>query len=124
MQMFIAGELTSSSSGQTTEIRNPATGELVDSVPKGTAEDTQRAIDAAQQAFPEWAAMPAADRAALMFKAAELIHEHLPEIAELLTREQGKTLLESRIETDRLAENLRFFAGLHGALRGQHVEIA
>ena len=72
----------------------------------------------------EWAALPAVERAALMFKAAQTLREHVPEIAELLTREQGKTLLESRIETQRLADNLDFFAGLHGALRGQHVEIA
>ena len=132
MQMFIAGELCDSARGQTTEIRNPATGELVDTVPKATVEDTRRAIDAAHRAFtewqgdkiPPWPEMAAAERAALMFKAAQNIKEHIAEIAELLTREQGKTLLESRIETQRLAENLEFFAGLHGALRGQHVDIA
>ncbi|HYU20029.1 MAG TPA: aldehyde dehydrogenase family protein [Chloroflexota bacterium] len=124
MRMFIAGELSDSSSGQTTEIRNPATGDLVDTIPKATVEDMRRAIDAAQNAFAEWAALPAVERAALMFKAAQTLREHVPEIAELLTREQGKTLLESRIETQRLADNLDFFAGLHGALRGQHVEIA
>jgi acyl-CoA reductase-like NAD-dependent aldehyde dehydrogenase len=68
--------------------------------------------------------MPAAQRAALMFKAANNLREHLGEIQQLLTKEQGKTLLESKIEAERLAENLEFFAGLHGALRGQHVEIA
>lgn len=124
MKMFIAGELTDAASGQTTEIRNPATGELVDTVPKADVEDTRRAVEAAHTAFPAWAALPAADRAALMFKAAHILKENIPEVAELLTREQGKTLLESRIETQRLAENLEFFAGLHGALRGQHVDVA
>ncbi len=124
MQMFIAGELCNAAAGQTTEIRNPATGEAVDTVPKATVEDARRAIESAHQAFPSWSQMAASDRAALMFKGAQNVKEHIPEIAELLTREQGKTLLESRIETQRLAENLEFFAGLHGALRGQHVEIA
>ncbi len=124
MQMFIAGELCDSASGQTTEIRNPATGELVGTIPKATAEDARRAIDAARAAFPEWAATPAVKRAALMTKAAQTIREHVPEIAELLTREQGKTLLESRIEAGRLADNLEFFAGLHGALRGYQVDVA
>jgi acyl-CoA reductase-like NAD-dependent aldehyde dehydrogenase len=124
MRMFIGGELCDSSSGQTTEIRNPATGEVVDTIPKATVEDTRQAIDAAEAAFPAWSALPAAERAALMFKGAENIKQHIPEVAELLTREQGKTLLESKIETQRLAENLEFFAGLHGAIRGQHVEVA
>ncbi len=124
MQMFIAGELCGTATGQTTEIRNPATGEVVDTIPKAAVEDTRRAIESAQQAFPAWSQLAAAERAALLFKGAHNVKEHIPEIAELLTREQGKTLLESRIEAQRLAENLEFFAGLHGALRGQHVEIA
>jgi delta 1-pyrroline-5-carboxylate dehydrogenase len=66
MQMFIAGEPCDSASGETSEIRNPATGELVDTIPKATVEDTRRAIDAAHVAFPEWAATPAVQRAALM----------------------------------------------------------
>ena len=50
MQMFIAGEYTDTASGETTSIYNPATGELVDTVPKGTAEDVQRAVAAAEEA--------------------------------------------------------------------------
>jgi acyl-CoA reductase-like NAD-dependent aldehyde dehydrogenase len=123
MQMYIAGELCDSSSGKTTEILNPATGERVDTVPTATVEDTRRAIDAAHAAFPEWAALSAAKRASLMMKGAQSLREHVAEIAELLTREQGKTLLESKIEAERLAENLEFFAGLHGALRGQYVDV-
>jgi acyl-CoA reductase-like NAD-dependent aldehyde dehydrogenase len=123
MQMYIAGELCDSSSGETSEINNPATGELVDRIPRAGVEDTRRAIDAAQAAFAEWSAMPAAKRAALMVKGAQNVREHVAEVAELLTREQGKTLLESKIETERLADNLEFFAGIHGAIRGQYVEV-
>ena len=124
MQMFIAGERSDSSDRQTTEIHNPATGEVVDVMPRATVEDTRRAIEAGQAAFEEWTALPAAKRAALMMKGAHNIRQHLDEIAELLTKEQGKTLFESKMEAERLADNLEFFAGLHGGIRGEYVDVS
>ena len=56
-KMLIASEQVDSESAQTTEVRNPATGEVVDSVPKGTISDIRRAIEAAQGALKKWSAM-------------------------------------------------------------------
>jgi len=88
-KMFIAGESADSLSGQTYEVRNPATGEIVDTVPRGNQEDARRAIDAAAAAFDEWAHTPAEERANLLSKAADLVEAERKSLAELLTREQG-----------------------------------
>ena len=68
MKMLIAGEQVDSESGQTTDVHNPATGELVDSVPKGTINDIRRAIDAAQGALKKWSAMAPSKRGAARSK--------------------------------------------------------
>src|SRR5436190_787079 len=67
-KMFIAGESTGSSSGQTYDVINPATGEVVDSAPKGTESDARAAIDAAHAAFQAWSETAAEARAQLIVK--------------------------------------------------------
>jgi acyl-CoA reductase-like NAD-dependent aldehyde dehydrogenase len=123
-RMIVGGEPTDARSGAVMEIRNPATGELVDTVPKADAEDVRRAIEVAHAAFPGWAATPATKRAESLYKAAELVKEHMKEIAELETKEQGKTLRESQIEVNRFAENLEYYAGMSNKIRGEYVPLA
>src|SRR5213080_1560013 len=94
-KMIIAGEQRDASDGGTTEIRNPATGELVDRVAAATAQDVDNAVDAAESAFTRWSAIPPPQRAAILYKAAHLLNEREKELARLLTREQGKPLRES-----------------------------
>src|SRR6266849_4010369 len=121
-QMFINGERVSAASGATTEVRNPATGEVVDSVPKGDATDTRRAIDAAAAAFPGWSKTPSSRRAQILMHAVAHVREHLDEVAQLLTSEQGKPIRDSKIEAERFAENIEIYAGLvaGGAMAGKH----
>src|SRR3989338_5986110 len=94
-KMLICGELAESNSGQWIEVRNPATGEGVDRVPKGTVEDVHRAVAAAEKALPAWSALPTARRGEILHKAVELVRQHEDELAKLLTQEQGKQLGES-----------------------------
>lgn len=122
-KMFIDGERVDARSGKTLEVRDPANGEAVDTVPRASAADVDAAVEAASRAFPEWAATPGTKRAQLMFKAAEKIREHLDEIATLLTREQGKPLRDSKVEAGRVAANLEFYAGLADKIRGDYVPI-
>src|SRR5438445_272606 len=98
MVMLIGGERVGSTSGRTYEVCNPATGELVDSVPLGNAQDVDQAATAAKHAFGEWADTSAEDRGVALGSACELIKEHAAEIAQLLTAEQGKTLFEANLE--------------------------
>src|SRR2546428_6334473 len=110
--MIINGQPVAAASGETVEVRNPATKEVVDTVPKGNAEDTKRAIEAAAAAFPKWSAMPAHQRASILLKAAAKVREHLEEVAKLLTAEQGKPIRDSHIEADRFAAGIEMYAGL------------
>src|SRR5260370_9978637 len=76
-QMFINGERVSAASGATTEVRNPATREVVDTLPKGEATDTRRAIDAAAAAFPAWCITPSSKRYQILMHAIAHVHDHL-----------------------------------------------
>jgi succinate-semialdehyde dehydrogenase/glutarate-semialdehyde dehydrogenase len=125
MRMIVNGQRVEAASGATMEVRNPATGEVVDSVPRADAADTRLAIDAAVAAFPGWSKTPPASRAHLLDQAAACVREHLAEVAQLLTSEQGKPIRDSRLETTRCVENLELYAGLvrAGAPSGRHVPL-
>lgn len=122
-KMFINGEEVSSVSGEIDEIRNPATGERVDEVPRGTREDARQAIQAAAEAFPAWAEVPFSERGELLFRAAALVKNHEKELATLLTREQGKPLRESVREIRRFVHTIEHYAGLAKNIRGGYVPL-
>ncbi len=121
--MLIGGERVGSASGRTYEVCNPASGELVDSVPLGTAQDVDQAVKAAEEAFAVWADTSAEDRGVALANACELIKEHAAEIAQLLTAEQGKTLFEANLEIHHLVHGLEFYAGLASKVRGSYVPL-
>jgi succinate-semialdehyde dehydrogenase/glutarate-semialdehyde dehydrogenase len=110
--MLIGGQLVDALGGATTDVFNPATGDIVDSVPRADETDTRRAIDAAYAAFACWAALPPAKRAHLLYAAAGRVREHLDEIAALLTAEQGKPIRDAKIEAERFVDNIEIYAGL------------
>jgi acyl-CoA reductase-like NAD-dependent aldehyde dehydrogenase len=122
-KMFIGGESVDSISGASYEVRNPATGEVVDNVPKGDAQDARRAIEAADAAFDEWSHSSAEDRAKLLFKAAELVESERKSLAELLCREQGKPFQEASGEMEHFHHGLDFYAGLASKVRGSQVPL-
>lgn len=121
--MIIEGDRTKAASGKTYEIRNPATGEVVDEVPAGGAEDVDRAAQAAQKAFATWSKLPSNQRREILHKAAQHMLSKVDEIATILTKEQGKTLLESRLEARRFGENIGWFADLADKIHGQYVRL-
>ena len=120
-KLIIAGEQRDASDRGTTEIRNPATGEVVDRVAAATQEDINLAIDAAEAAFPKWSAVPPPQRAEILYKAAQLLEEREKELARLLTLEQGKPLREAVLEIRRFAHTLKHYAGLAKSIRGGYV---
>ncbi|MGH7834621.1 MAG: aldehyde dehydrogenase family protein [Candidatus Binatia bacterium] len=122
-KMLIGGEPVDSASGDTYEVRNPATGEVVDRVPKGTAKDVEQAIGAAETAFREWSDTTAEDRGKMLMNACELLKQKSGEIAQALTKEQGKTLFEAGLEIHHLVHGLEFYAGLASKVRGSHVPL-
>ncbi|MGA9290678.1 MAG: aldehyde dehydrogenase family protein, partial [Anaerobacillus sp.] len=72
------------------EVKNPATGELVGTVPIGGKSETKKAIDAAHQAFPAWSSLTAYERSSYLKKLHSLMMDHEDELAELMTKEMGK----------------------------------
>ena len=122
-KMFVAGELRDSKSGEVTEIRNPATGELVDTVPKGNAEDVRDAVAAADEAFGVWSRMSTAKRGELLQGAVRLVRENEKELSTTLTKEQGKPIRESILEIRRFAHTLEHYAGMAKTLRGGYVNL-
>ncbi len=121
--MIIESERTGAASGQTYEVRNPSTGEVVDQVPSGGPEDVDRAAQAAERAQKKWGKIAPAERARILHRAAEHMLGKAAEIAPLLTAEQGKTILESRIEAQRFGENIAWFADLADKIHGQYVTL-
>ena len=122
---YIAGEWIGSSSGETTEDRNPArSDEILGQATASTAEDVRRAIDAAEAAFREWRATPAPQRGDIVRKAADLMERRRDELARLLTQEEGKVLAESLAEVDRAIANVRFAAAQGTRLTGETIPSA
>ncbi len=124
--MVINGKAVAARSGATLEIHDPSNGELVDTVPQAGIEETRDAIKAADAAFRGWAETAPHKRSQILLKGAALVRQHLDEVATLLTREQGKPLRDSRIEAERFADNIEFYASLFasGAVRGQYVQLS
>src|ERR1700680_1267621 len=118
--MVIDGKPVSARSGATVEIHDPATGELVDTVPQAGVEETRQAIDAAHAAFRGWADTLPQKRTQILMKGAARARQPLDEVPTLLTREQGKPLRDSKIEAERFVEGIEFYAMLAsaGASRG------
>src|SRR5262245_745341 len=108
--MIIAGEWRRSSDGATTEIRNPATGEIVDRAATGTQQDIDNAIDAAQSAFRKWSSTPAALRAEIMSRGTRIVKEREKDLARLLTQEQGKPMREAVAEIRRFVKTMDYYA--------------
>jgi len=122
-KLIIGGEVVDAASKETYEVRNPATGQVVDTAAKGSAADVQQAVDAAEIAFKEWGDTTPEDRGKMLMSACDLIKEKSKEIAQLLSQEQGKTLFEAGLEIHHLIHGLEFYAGLASKVRGSHVPL-
>jgi acyl-CoA reductase-like NAD-dependent aldehyde dehydrogenase len=120
-QMLIGGEWVGSRSGDFVEVMNPATGEAVDTAPRGTAEDAREAIDAAQEAFATWGEWPQAKRADVLRRSVNLFRAREKELATLLTKEQGKPIREAVLEIRRFAHTIEYYAGLGKNIRGGYI---
>src|SRR5881398_659777 len=116
---LVGGEWVDSASGETMEVLNPATGETIAEVPRGTADDVGKAVEAAKKALPEWLETTPGERAELLLKLADLIDEHAEELAQLESTNVGKPLPAARDELPVCSDNLRFFAGAARLLEGK-----
>jgi succinate-semialdehyde dehydrogenase / glutarate-semialdehyde dehydrogenase len=109
-QCYIDGRWVDADGGGSHPVRNPATGEVIGTVPGATAVETRRAIEAAGRAFAGWRARSADDRARVLRRWYELMMTHQEDLARLMTSEQGKPLAESRGEIGYAASFIEWFA--------------
>ena len=109
-QAYIDGQWVAADNGATLPVTNPATGELLGTIPHLGAAETRRAIAAAAAAMPAWAARTAKDRAGVLRKWYELMLAHQEDLAVLMTAEQGKPLSEARGEVAYAASFIEWFA--------------
>jgi 1-pyrroline dehydrogenase len=119
LKMFVGGEWIESSSGETMEVLNPATGEAIAEVPRGSADDVERAVEAARKAWSEWRFKTPKDRMELLLKLADAIDENADELSKLEMQNVGKPASIAVDEMPFSADNLRFFAGAARNLEGK-----
>ena len=108
-QAYVDGTWVDADSGATFPVTNPATGEVVADVPRMGAEETRRALAAAERALPEWKHRTAKDRARILRRLADLMLEHEDDLARLMVVEQGKPLAEARVEVAYAASFYEWF---------------
>lgn len=119
-QNWIGGEWISRDRSSTFETRNPADQrEVVAQYPQSQAAEAEAAVTAAEAAYPAWSAQTPVARGRVLSKASQLMESRKNEWAELLTREEGKTLAEATGEVQRAIDIFRFFGGLSYTLGGQ-----
>jgi succinate-semialdehyde dehydrogenase/glutarate-semialdehyde dehydrogenase len=106
---YVDGAWVNARAGATINVDNPATGEIVGTVPKFGAAETRDAIEAANRAFPEWRKKTAKERAAVLRRWFELMIANTEDLAKLMTTEQGKPLVESRGEVAYAGAFLEWF---------------
>jgi acyl-CoA reductase-like NAD-dependent aldehyde dehydrogenase len=123
-EMLIGGEWREAAAHEERlEVVNPATEQIVDSVPAGSPEDVELAVATAKRAFTEWSHTDVEKRAGILAKAAALIEEHAKELAARLTSEQGKPIAEAMGEVSHLAHGVHFYAEAATKVRGAYQEL-
>ena len=115
---WIGGRTVPSCSGRSGPIWDPATGEVQGRVAFASAEEVDQAVAVARQAFPSWRATALSKRADMMFRLRELVDRNRRNLADLLTREHGKTVPDALGEVSRGLENIEFACGIANLLKG------
>ena len=122
MKNYINDEWVESNTTTFGDIRNPALGEKIASVPYGTKEDVDKAVQAAKAAFDDWRTTPPLSRARYLFRLKDAFEENFEEIARVLTTEQGKCIDEARGEVRRMIENVEHATGVTTLMCGYTLE--
>jgi len=121
--LVINGETVAAKSGAQMPVVNPATEEIVDSVPKAGPEDVAAAVAAATKAFPTWSRIDPDERARLIREGLAKVRAAQAEIAEILVREQGKPTMEAAGEIHHFIHGMEFYADMASKLRGAYAPL-
>ena len=109
---YIGGELVPPVAGRTLDNLDPSTGSVYSRLPDGDEQDVERAVEAAERAFPDWSSRPAEERARILLRVADLLEANLERLARAESVDSGKPLSLARsLDIPRAVANFRFFAG-------------
>src|SRR5215218_6419038 len=121
LKNFIGGEWRTSAGGRVKDVNPADVHDIVADAPASTPADAVAACDAAARAFEAWRQTPAPVRGQILFKVQRRLEERRQELAEALTREEGKTIAESRGEIQRAINVIEFFAGEARRITGETI---
>jgi betaine-aldehyde dehydrogenase len=123
-KLFIDGRFVDAAAGGTIDVLNPHDGTLITAIAAAEAEDVDRAVAAAQRAFPAWSRMAAAERGRLLLKLADLIEANAEELAQLETLDTGHPIRDTRgLDVPRTAGCFRYFGGMADKLQGSVIPV-
>src|SRR5947208_4623122 len=119
---YVNGEWRESTSADWQDVVDPATGEVLASVPLSSGTEVAQTIEAAAAALPAWRRTPPEDRIQPLFKLKQLLEEHLGELARIITLENGKTLAPPKAELRRAIEYVEVACGIAMVMPGYNLE--
>jgi len=122
IEHWIGGRVVPGQSGRRADVFNPSTGRVSGQVALANASEVDRAVAAAQAAFPAWADTPPIRRARVMFKFLELLNQHRDELAHLITAEHGKVFTDAQGEVTRGIDIVEFACGIPQLLKGDYTD--
>ncbi len=118
-RMFINGDWSDAAQGETTQVINPATEEVIEEVPKATEADVDRAVEAARAAFESWSQTTPGERSMMLWRWAQKIEDNAAALSKLESANVGKPKGTSDFDIEFSLDNLRFFAGAARVLEGK-----
>ncbi len=123
-KLFIGGEFVDAADGATIDVCNPHDNSLLTQIAEAKAEDVDRAVAAADRAFPRWSALAGADRGRLLLKLADTIEQHADELARIEALDAGHPIRDARaIDVSRTAACFRYFGGMADKFQGSVVPV-
>jgi betaine-aldehyde dehydrogenase len=123
-RMLIDGAWVDSASGAVLTVENPARRTPIAAIPRGGAPDVDRAVQAAQKAFPTWSKIPPRQRGRLLLRIADVLEARIEEMARIIAEETGNALrTQARGEATLAADIFRYFGGLAGELKGETIPL-
>lgn len=124
IQNFISGKFTPATGDKSLDVISPIDGKLLSKVPLSSAADLATAVAAAKKAFPSWSKTPIKERVQVFFRYKTLLENHLNELAELCSEENGKTYGESVAEIEKCIELTEFATSLPQLVTGEILEVS
>lgn len=121
---YINGQFVEASTNRTLDVISPIDGTLLSTVPMSAANDLDKAVEAAQAAFPAWSKTPIKDRVQVFYRYKRLLEQHLPELAQLCHEENGKTMGEAIAEVEKCIELTEFACSLPQLVTGEVLEVS